>query len=292
MSLTNRAIAELTADNTLKGQLLNEFAGLNQGARDQATLDLNVGALVAGETFSLGDKRFEWVDLSTAETATGSAAAAGTPNITLNVAPDRDFEVGEIFAIDTEYCKVTSHVAGSLIVGVERGYAGSTAAIQAADIILRSAAANVNGNLLIPVDDGTQAEAETKTITAVPALAPEYGARDGGTNAVIFDAAYSDGPPANSIVSANANTLSNFSGGYDTADGAKASFLVKGVTSTTFAVVLDATPVAAMATLFDDSAGLPLFTTTAVIAGNVVTVTEGIPVWENGVDSVLVEVWF
>ncbi len=222
-----RQVIESASDATLKGRAINVFGDAAQGANDTAILDLNVGALVAGETFSLGDDVFEWADLSTAETATGSAAAAGTPNITLDVAPDRDFEVGEVFAVDVEYCKVTSYVAGSLLVGVERGYAGSTAAVQAADIILRQAVATpqVNGNILIPVDDGTQAEAETKTVTAVPALRPKYGARDQGTNAVEFDVAFSDAHPANSLVSANSNTLANFAGGSDSGAAVKSEFV-------------------------------------------------------------------
>lgn len=293
--MSNLEVIRKTSDATLKGQAIAALGAVNQGTNDTALLDLNVGALVAGETFSLGDKRFEWVDLSTAETATGSAAAADTPNVTLNQAPDRDFVVGEIFAIDTEYCKVTSYVAGSLVVGVERGYAGSTAAVQSADIILRSAAANVNGNLLIPVDDGTQAEAETKTVTAVPALAPEYGARDAGTNAVEFDVAYAESHPANSIVSANSNTIANFAGGVDSLSQAKSEInhvvtageATAGVLEFTFPFVPTAFDVVA----YDATTGvIQPAGTVGTLTGRFLSVAEGASVWGAG-DVVVVRAY-
>jgi hypothetical protein len=288
-----REVVSKTADATLKGRVLAAVGAANQGSNDVALLNLNVGALVAGETFSLGVSRFEWVDISTAETATGSAAAAGTPNITLNQAPDRDFVVGEVFAIDTEYCKVTSYVAGSLVVGVERGYAGSTAAIQSADVILRSAAANVNGNLLIPVNDGTQAEAAAKTITAVPALVPAYGARSGGANAVLFDVAYAESHPANSIVSANSNTLANFAGGEDTlsqAKGRNVRVLSAGdATAGSYVVVFPFTPAGFSIRQYEAASGAEgAAGTIGTLAGRQITVAEGAAAWTAG-DVVVLE---
>lgn len=214
-----RQVIESASDATLKGRAINAFGKATQGRPDVALLDLT-GSIVDLETFSLGDNVFELQDISTAETATGSAAAATTPNITLNVAPDRDFIVGEVFIIGTEFCKVTNYVAGSLLVGVERGYAGSTAAIQSAATILRSSAAAVanggSGNIIVPTVDLTQADAAAKVILAVPALRSEYGARAVGTNDVEFDVAFSDAQPANSEALAN-GTLANFAGGEDSA---------------------------------------------------------------------------
>jgi len=214
----------------------------------------------------------------------------------LNVAPDRDFIKGEVFIIDTEFCEVTSHVAGSLSVFVNRGYAGSTAAVQSADVIQRSSAAAVateRGNIIVPLVDLTQADADLKISLAVPALRPEYGARLVGTNDVEFDVAFSDAHPANSEAMANA-TLANFAGGSDAFGVNKTVHLFKAVTSTAFVFVVPGTPVAAAAYVFDDSAGLVITgDTTTAISGREITVTEGAaPVWEDGVDNVLVEVYY
>jgi len=165
MSVLRQVVAS-ASDATLKGRLLNALATQEQGINDVALLDMS-GAVVDLETFSLGDNVFELQDISTAETATGSAAATDTNAITLNTAPDRDFIKGEVFIIDVEFCKVTSHVAGSLKVFVERGYAGSTAAVQSADIIQRSSAAAVateRGNIIVPLVDLTQADADLKIL--------------------------------------------------------------------------------------------------------------------------------
>lgn len=289
---TNAQIFDLAADNTRKGQMLQVLGDAVRGTNDTALLDLS-GVSVEAETFSLGDANFEMRVVATAETATGSAAAATTPNITLNVAPDRDFVVGEVFKIDTEYCQVTSHVAGSLIVGATRGYAGSTAAIQSADTILRSVAGSVpvTGNLIVPVDATDQAEAAAQIILAVPAIRPKYGAMATGTNDVLFDVAYSDAHPANAEDFTN-GTLANFAGGTDSGSVVKTTVLVQGVNSTAFTLVCPNTPIAATVLQLDDSAGATLTDNTAVITGNSVLVTEGATVWEDGVDSVLVDIYY
>ena len=77
MSFSMREVVQQTSDATLKGKVLARLAAGNQGFNDTAILDITVGDPVDGETFSLGSNVFEFNDVSTAETATGSAAGAG-----------------------------------------------------------------------------------------------------------------------------------------------------------------------------------------------------------------------
>lgn len=291
MSYSKREKVRHTNDATMKGQLIADLAGNYQGVNDEALLNLT-GVAVEGEVFNLGASKFEYRVVATAETATGSAAAATTPNITLNVAPDRNFVVGEVFEIDQEYCQVTSYVDASLIVAVTRGYGGSTAAIQSADIILRSVSGSIpiTGNLIIPLDATDQTETASQTILAVPALS-SYGAQATGTDDVLFDAPFSDAHPANSEGLTN-GTLAAFAGGIDSISVESTTHLFKAVTSTAFSFVAPKTPVAVSALLLDDSTGGVAITTLAAFVGRTVTITEGTPVWEDGVDNVLVTVYY
>lgn len=298
MGTVLRQVVAHTSDATMKGRALAAMGAQNQGFDSNCLLNLT-GVITDLETFSLGDADFQLQDVSTAETATGSAAAVGTNAITLNVAPDRDFLVGEVFVIDAEYCKVTSHVAGSLSVFVERGYAGSTPAVQSADAIERSSAAavadaNYSKNLLIiPTADLTQADAAAKIILAVPAIRSEFGAVATGSDDVTFTAAYSDAFPDNAEAMGNA-TLANFSGGVDNFQTAKISYLYGPVGSeTAFVVYVPAglTPVGVFISQIDDSGGVLVTDNTYAISGQRVTVTEGATAWEDAADYVYVEVY-
>ena len=74
MSYSLREVLRHTSDATLKGRVLTALGLQEQGVNDVALLDMS-GAVSDLETFSLGDNVFELQDISTAETATGSAAA-------------------------------------------------------------------------------------------------------------------------------------------------------------------------------------------------------------------------
>ena len=294
---TLRQVVEHTSDATMKGKLLGALAANFQGFDMSAAFDMT-GAVVNLETFFLGDTKFQFQDISTAETATGSAAAATTNVITLNVAPDRDFIPDEIFLIDTEFCKVTSHVAGSLSVFCERGYAGSTAAVQSADVIQRTAAGGVTaanmalGYLVVPLVDLTQADADAKLVLAVPALSG-YGCIETGTNDIVFTAPYASGHPANAEACTNA-TLANFSGGNDSVDVLRCTHLegpIGDVANFVLYVPVGLTPVGVYIAQIDDSADAVITDNTYVIAGQRVTVTEGSTAWENTKDYVYVEVY-
>jgi hypothetical protein len=299
MTFSLREVVDQTSDATLKGRVLAALAAQSQGFDDSALLDLT-GVIVDLETFFLGNCQFQLQDISTAETATGSAAATDTNVITLNVAPDRDFRVGEVFKIDTEFCKVTSHVAGSLSVFVERGYAGSTAAVQSADAIERSSATAVADDnyyknyLIVPTVDLTQADAAAKIILAVPAIRPEFGAVATGTNDVTFTAAYSDSHVDNAEAMGNA-TLANFAGGTDSFQAAQRCTYLHGPvgSETSFVVYVPShlTPVGVYIAQIDDSADAVITDNTYVIAGQRVTVTEGATAWEDSADYVYVEVY-
>jgi hypothetical protein len=299
MTFSMREVVAQTSDATLKGKLLAATAAQQQGFDATALLDMS-GVIVDLETFFLGNCQFQLQDISTAETATGSAAATDTNVITLNVAPDRDFRVGEVFQIDAEYCKVTSHVAGSLSVFVERGYAGSTAAVQSADTIQRSSVAAVadanyyKNYLIVPTADLTQADAAAKIILAVPAIRPEFGAAASGTNDVMFTAAYSDAFVDNAEAMGNA-TLANFSGGSDSFQAAQRCTYLHGPvaseTTVTLYVPSHLTPVGVYIAQIDDSADAIITDNTYVITGQKIVVTEGSTAWEDAADYVYIEVY-
>jgi hypothetical protein len=164
------------ADNTIKGQAINDLAEGAIGGTDQVASLRLASAVANTQTITLGTNVFEINVVATDTTHNIGEVVAGelatgvvAKTLTLTNAKAASVTKGSVLACQSEFMLVEGVVAGdtNTVVTVRRGYAGSTAATHADGQQLDEAAANVTaGRIALPTQVTVTAAAASALIPA------------------------------------------------------------------------------------------------------------------------------
>lgn len=276
-----RQVFAQTSDATLKGRALSALAAGVKGAHQTAVLTLTGGNLADQDDFKVGVQAYEIHLINGAEAATLTVATDDGETVAFSASPTPALVKDEVFLAGTEFMKVT-RVVSSTSYEVERGFAGSTAAVHAAATVKRRAQAPSLGRE-VPVTTVTSSTADAEVAKALNYWFDLDGSPVEavvGTTLVTLDRPYSEADPTNDDSGlSNGNTLSDFAGGADDGGFNKAEVkytaVAADVTRGSIPFTVGFTPAGVEVKVFSAAGAAKAWDGTFSISGRVVTVNNG-----------------